>query len=91
MSVADKGAPVSNAQRLKDDPEKLANPRQRIEAGDREQANLGQWRISSGCIHRNRRPGGTAGFPKSARLATLIEPSVMPRPVSNNGSSPAPD
>jgi hypothetical protein len=28
---------------------------------------------------------------KSVRLPTLIEPSVMPRPVSNNGSSPAPD
>src|SRR5215470_916525 len=26
--------------------------------------------------------------PKSTRLPTLIEPSVMPRPVSNNGSSP---
>jgi hypothetical protein len=28
---------------------------------------------------------------KSARLPTLIEPSVMPRPVSNKGSSPVPD
>jgi hypothetical protein len=28
---------------------------------------------------------------KSARLPTLIAPTVMPRPVSNNGSSIAPD
>ena len=28
---------------------------------------------------------------KSVRLPTLIEPSVMPRPVSNRGSSPVPD
>src|SRR5438309_9879441 len=28
---------------------------------------------------------------KSARLPTLIEPRVMPRPVSNRGSSPVPD
>jgi hypothetical protein len=28
---------------------------------------------------------------KSARLPTLIEPSVMPRPVSNKGSSPPPE
>ncbi len=28
---------------------------------------------------------------KSVRLPTLIEPSVLPRPVSNKGSSPAPD
>ena len=28
---------------------------------------------------------------KSARLPTLIEPRVMPRPVSYSGSSPVPD
>jgi len=28
---------------------------------------------------------------KSVRLPTLIEPSAMPRPVSNKGSSPIPD
>ena len=28
---------------------------------------------------------------KSVRLPTLIEPSVMPRPVSSKGSSPVPE
>jgi hypothetical protein len=34
---------------------------------------------------------GTVHGPKSTRLPTLIEPRVMPRPISKKGSSPVPE